>query len=153
MTQEEKQVLIKDLCARQPYGVIVNFTLGDISFNERVSSVFVDECSVQVCVKQGFLKCPLDGDSEIKLSQVKPYLRPMSSMTEEEEEEYDEMFSNARRIHCNCVYYDTVQEDDIPDFIDWLNEHYFDYRKTPDGKTLIESGLALEAKEGMYKTE
>lgn len=76
-----------------------------------------------------------------------PYLRPMSSMTEEEEDEYDSMFSNARRIYCNCEYYDTVQEDDIPDFIDWLNAHHFDYRG------LIEKGLALEAPVGMYKIE
>ena len=169
MTQEDKKILLKDLSARLPYGVIANFTLGDISFNERVSSVFVDECSVQVYVKQGFLKCPLDGDSEIKLSQVKPYLRPMSSMTAEEREEIevficDEWFvddDKATKVDsegfieflsnydCSGIYPEFCGQ-----YVDWLLSHHFDYRIDPStGKTLIESGLALEAPEGMYKID
>lgn len=165
MTQEEKQLLLKDLCARLPYKVIANFTLGDISFNERVSSVFVNECSVQVYVKQGFLKCPLDGDSEIKLSQVKPYLRPMSSMTKEELKELNDKYGNIAYFFIqDPPYYYGLQaqhEDigsiEISEFskiYDWLDAHYFDYRIVPStGKTLIESGLALEALKGMYKYE
>ena len=125
MTQEDKNLLLKDLCARLPYGV---------KFQGEDSNVYTLDAANYFTL-------------QVEDVVFKPYLRPMSSMTEEEEEEYDEMFSNARRIHCNCVYYDTVQEDDIPDFIDWLNEHHFDYRG------LIEKGLALEAPEGMYKTE
>ena len=68
------------------------------------------------------------------LSEVKPYLRPMSSMTEEEKAEYHSLCDSYYGI-----YFDTV------DSIDWLNAHHFDYRG------LIEKGLAIEAPEGMYK--
>ena len=147
MTQEEKELLLKDLCGRLPYGNSPKFTLGvfkwkdDEPVEREIDGTLYDRLYLQLCVYN------TDNMS------FKPYLRPMSSMTEEEEEEYDSMFSNARRIYCNCVYYDTVQEDDIPDFIDWLIEHHFDYRKTPDGKTMIEAGLAIEAPEGMYKID
>ena len=147
MTQEEKQLLIKDLCARLPYGVIVNFTLGDISFNERVSSVFVDERSVQVYVKHGFLKCPLDGDSEIKLSQVKPYLRPLSSMTEKENEELKYVIELELQALEGEEGHNTVGAAPAAFEVDFYNKHHFDYRG------LIEKGLALEAEDGMYKTE
>ena len=124
MTQEDKLLLLKDLCARLPYGVMMK----------------VSHLSHPIALDEFVLFTIKTGKEE-----GIPYLRPMSSMTEEEEDEYDSMFSNARRIYCNCEYYDTVQEDDIPDFIDWLNAHHFDYRG------LIEKGLALEAPEGMYE--
>ena len=127
MTQEDKRILLKDLCAMLPHYTMVLMGDGGV---ELLVSVNVD---TGIC--NGLKGLP------------KPYLRPMSSMTEEEEDEYDSMFSNARRIHCNCAYYDTVQEDDIPDFMDWLFEHHFDYRG------LIPMGLALEAPEGMYNKE
>ena len=63
---------------------------------------------------------------------VKPYLRPMSSMTEEEKGEYQAFFN-----------YDGVEYPE--EYIDWLNAHHFDYRG------LIEKGLALKASEGMYE--
>ena len=65
---------------------------------------------------------------------VKPYLRPMSSMTEEEKLEY-------------VIAWDSRQPYLPTEAMDWLNEYHFDYRD------LIEKGLALEAPEGMYKTE
>ena len=127
MTQEDKQLLLKDICARLPYGVKAH---GPNETDDTIWTLDYDS-NINVLVYVGW----------------RPYLRPMSSMTEEEEDEYDSMFSNARRIYCNCAYYDTVQEDDIPDFIDWLNAHHFDYRG------LIEKGLVLKAPEGMYKNE
>ena len=70
------------------------------------------------------------------IEEIKLYLRPMSSMTEEESTtyEYSFLYSNDLRIYAE-------------EYIDWLNAHHFDYRG------LIEKGLALEAPEGMYKTE
>ena len=141
MTAEEKQLLLKELCARQFYGTKV-LSPWEKDGPCELSAIDLTS-SRQIRVFEDWFK----------VEEVRPYLRPMSSMTEEEEDEYDSMFSNARRIYCNCVYYDTVQEDDIPDFIDWLLEHHFDYRKTPDGKTMIEAGLAIEAPEDMYKNE
>ena len=65
---------------------------------------------------------------------LRPYLRPLSSMTEEEKFMYFQL-SECKSIGGKA------------EFIDWLNAHHFDYRG------LIEKGLALEAPEGMYKTE
>ena len=70
-----------------------------------------------------------------RVDPIKPYLRPMSSMTAEEKEEYINLFEGMPF----CP--------DPISLLDWLNAHYFDYRD------LIEQGLALEAPEGMYKTE
>lgn len=64
---------------------------------------------------------------------AKPYLRPMSSMTDEEREEYKHLQTNYE-----FAYFDNAYS------IDWLNEHKFDYRGW------IEKGWALPAPEGMY---
>lgn len=129
MTNEEKQLLIKDLCARLPYGVIVHF-----------HDINVDDYDRQL-IGEDLDYIELDGRS------CKPYLRPISSMTEEEK--------NERNFYCGYKpYYEEedcgeryLTEYDMPDYIDWLNTHHFDYRG------LIPMGLALEAPEGMYKKE
>ena len=119
MTQEEKQLILKDLCARLPYGVICN--LYDV---EDANKKFqLKELSNLII-------------SAINLECIRPYLRPMSSMTEEEEDEY--MIARQKDI-AEAYIHATPQN-----AIDWLNEHHFDYRG------LIEKGLALEAPEGMY---
>ncbi len=69
--------------------------------------------------------------------QIRPYLRPMSSMTEEEKKELNNVLEFQYYSDDSCMCEST----------DWLNAHQFDYRG------LIPMGLALEAKEGMYKTE
>jgi len=113
MTNEEKQLLLIDLCGRLPYGVICN--LYDV---EDANKKFqLKELSNLII-------------SAVNSGCIKPYLRPMSSMTEEEYEEFG---------------YDVLRY--TPREFDWLNKHHFDYRR------LIEKGLALEAPKGMYKTE
>ena len=104
MTQEEKQLLLKDLRAGLSCCVIVRRTYYTLDI------IFDDHWT------------------------IKPYLRPMSSMTEEEWTEYESM----------C---DSFRGEEFCELIDWLNEHHFDFRN------LIRKGLALEAPEGMYKTE
>ena len=127
MTNEDKQLLIKDICARLPYGVrvkretitgsyaMVGFTLSLETFNELKVGIQEDRYSIKL------------------------YLRPMSSMSEEENIEYNEicLFNGASiALMSNVISsYETI---------DWLNAHHFDYRG------LIEKGLALEAPEGMY---
>lgn len=72
------------------------------------------------------------------------YLRPMSSMTEEEEKEYNQLCYNCQEqdsVDYNITELDRTQ---LIYVVDWLNAHHFDYRG------LIEKGLALEAPEGMY---
>ena len=118
MTNEEKQLLIKDLCARLPYHDLwVQYANKDwlaLGYgHERI------ELLPSVFSSVGG-PCPL-------IDEIKPYLRPMLSMTKEEKEEY---------INTFLVMWDAV---------DWLNAYHFDYRG------LIEKGLALEAPKDMYK--
>ena len=122
MTEEEKQLLLKDLCARLPYNVIVNKI-----FNGFEHGVYYLDLYKIAEIQ--------DGDPVI----IKPYLRPMSSMTEEEHEsiKYRYSFYGDSILHISEMF--TCGE-----VTDWLNEHHFDYRG------LIEKGLALEAPEGMY---
>ena len=149
MTQEEKQLLLKDICARIPYGLFCQAEDG----KGKLISV---ECSTGedlVYVDFGYPEAKEydlnEGDS------IKPYLRPMSSMTEEEKKEYESFFSTGE-YSCGGSLYGTEYEyiadspDDISQSIclfDWLDVHHFDYRG------LIEKGLALEAPEDMYKLD
>lgn len=111
MTQEEKELLLKDLCARLPYKVKVK------SSRRTTVTVLTTDIINDFC-----LGC-----------DVKPFLRPMSSMDGAEVSEY-------LSIVARCGYfYEPVE------LIDWLNSKHFDYRG------LIPKGLALEVPEGMYK--
>jgi ligand-binding SRPBCC domain-containing protein len=128
MTQEDKQLLLVDLCARLPYGVKVQHQhqdyLDEIQTIERITREYgiIETESVL-----GFV------------DDFKPYLRPMSSMTEAEKEEY--------RNECNKVLSMPFKINGPYPIVDWLNAHHFDHRG------LIEKGLAIEAPEGMYKTK
>ena len=125
MTQEEKTILLQDLCARSPYGVICTDSRhGD----SRITEInIVDE--IVYCY---------DFDEYVELNKIKPYLRPMSSMTPEEFEEYTKLIKPVvfNKIKVNIA---------SPESFDYLNKKMFDYRG------LIEKGLALEAPNDMYK--
>ncbi len=136
MTQEEKQLLLKDLCGRFPYGVMMKVT------PEGGGPGGVESYDIKLNIEL------LDAFSDFA-DAFKPYLRPMSSMTEEEKNDFGGYIHTQPITHqqgykgytVNCSHYYTVSE------IDWLNENHFDYR------WLIEKGLALEAPEGMYKND
>ena len=118
MTQEEKQLLIKDLSPRLPYGVIVSYQVGkNTPVNRVLTGKALDELMRGSYVDE-WLKC-----------SFKPYLRPMSSMTEEEK---------AFVYNGHIEFW--VRED-------YCNKHHLDYCG------LIEKGLAFEAPNGMYKDE
>ena len=129
MTQEDIQ-LLADLCARLPYGV----------------KVLIPECRQDIAtligaddkcfaVKYGStFYCPFH-------ISIKPYLRPISSMTVKEKNEFEEILEGYDES--NNPFDGFLFGSDT----DWLNRHYFDYRG------LIEKGLALEAPEGMYRIE
>lgn len=127
MTQEEKQLLFQDICSRLPYKVKIE-----------VNSCYIDNLigidNKTISTRRGI---------NYPINVIKPYLRPMSSMTEEEKKEHD--------FYCGYKPYDKnsgesyLTEYDMPNYMDWLNEHHFDYRK------LIEKGLAIEAPKEMYK--
>lgn len=74
------------------------------------------------------------------IASLKPYLRPLDSMTKEE---YDEYYDMSYCIRIQDVG-DTQMVYDAQILIDWLNAHHFDYRD------LIDNGLALVAPDGMY---
>lgn len=117
MTQEQKQLLLIDLCARLPYGIKCKLSADGVSLVE----------DLQLAGLSQFLYGRLD---------VIPYLRPISSMTAEEINEYENFIAN--------------EKDDLIRFCNELvfyNTHHLDYRG------LIKMGLALEAPEDMYKTE
>ena len=126
MTQEDKQLLLKDLCAKLPYGVIVKLPHPYEEFKASIKAIN-PERGIVYYEKYGVKGSPLFDTS---IWRVKPYLRPISSMTEKEWKEYHSL-----------RYCDTSNADRV----DFLNSHHLDYRG------LIEKGLALEAPEGMYK--
>lgn len=138
MTQEDKQLLLKDLCARLPYG----FTIHRYSDNRDITFEpnELDEFAHFLEYSEG--------------EEFKPYLRPLSSMTEKEQHEYDNLRLDNLALPKVHLYYPMRWHTMDYLHVDWLNERHFDYRIDPStGKTLIESGLALEALKGMYKTE
>ena len=125
MTQEEKQLLLRDLCGRLRYGVTVHAT---IDGDNTLSGIYNDRV---------FTTCEEpDKHNDYPVECIKPYLRPMSSMTEEEENELT-------RIAVLGGYNNSVFNSFV--VVDWLNAHHLDYRG------LIEKGLALEAPADMYK--
>jgi len=134
MTQEEKELLLKDLCGRLSYRVIVHHP--DYDEPECLDTIFTPDAW-----NEGGIMCTVDDswDSPRDIICCKPYLRSMSSMTKEERQEYNEYLFHGASIG---LMSNTATAYEL---IDWLNAHHFDYRG------LIEKGLALEALEGMYK--
>jgi hypothetical protein len=106
MTQEHKNILLKDLCTRLPYGVKVEYE----------NKVFDLE---HVCPMYEEVKLDIPETWTLNVEEVKPYLIPMSSMTEEQKKEYKRTCTLAS--------------------LDWLNKNHFDYRG------LIPLGLAIDA--------
>ena len=141
MTNEEKDLALKDFCARLPYWI--NVLTKD---NDKGHIIGVDDTENGVFV----VHIIEDGDSytcDKSIEDFKPYLRSMSSMTEEEKKEAISL-GISRAISGNKKIFDgfgNVGAERQIKGLDWLNSHYFDYRG------LIEKGLALEAPKDMYK--
>ena len=132
MTQEEeKNLLLKDLCTRLPYGVRYRH----FTWNDEYGETYI-AAQIYSINTDGYVKNCHD-DETVYIDKVRPYLFPLSSMTEEQKKEYQYI---TERWMNDPVY-------SISDSIDWLNKNHFDYRG------LIEKGLALEAPKEMYKTE
>jgi len=131
MTQEDKELLFQDLCCRLPYGVKVS--IQDITGKYRtITERVFDTYAIQFINNNNIL--------------IKPYLRPMSSMTEEEKKEVCSLNGISlielnERVKWKNMY---IKAYTIETF-DYFNTKHLDYRG------LIEKGLALEAPKGMYK--
>lgn len=124
MTQEDKNILLKDLCARLPYHPKINI------YNDSWEGCQIGEFDNELwCHHIEAFNCDR--------IEIKPYLRPMDSMTADEEKEFLSLGSGLAYKH-NQVVYNTDQ-------IDWLLKNHIDYRG------LIKKGLALKAPDGMYR--
>lgn len=127
MTQEEKELLLNDLSARLPYGV-------KCQIQEDEDTYIGTLCRIEIDNKNGhlldFAETISGLDCQVYLSEIKPYIFPLSSMTEEQYIEYTDMgYSVTERWWSTANYHQ----------IEWLNKNHFDYRG------LIEKGLALDA--------
>ena len=124
MTQEQKELLLKDLCARLSYGVKC-----DIGDNKpyTLNRIEIDNNNGHLL---DFIEMKDGLDMQVYLSEVKPYLFPLSSMTEEQKEEYD--------LICSMSMFD-MSESDAMKLIDWFHKNHIDYRG------LIPMGLAIDA--------
>lgn len=132
MNQEDKELLLRDLCGRLPYGVkcIVKSDgyIGVISSIESQYGVVTFD----------------DGRQE-EICDIKPYLFPLSSMTEEQKNELRKIIYVETEIICNQLKTNNYGiEDGKYHFnsilqVDWLNKNHFDYRG------IIEKGLAIDA--------
>ena len=127
MTQEDKELLLKDLCTRLPYGVKASFF--DV---EKDYISIIEGIDIYKFIKD-------DSGMESEISDVKPYLFPLSSMTEEQKEEIEDKLifpSNSNGGWIEILYNDKYN---IPFWlIDFCNKNHFDYRG------LIEKGLAID---------
>lgn len=142
MTQENKEFLLQDLCGRLLYGVKCKVWYNDKTLNIKCTGIDFYTNIVN-------LDIPEDDNAKVYIDNIKPFLFPLSSMTEEQKKELDKKFnvigiySNNILIHYHSQgYWDTDLEVDFQDWlwlINWLNKNHFDYRG------LIEKGLAVNA--------
>lgn len=152
MTNEDKNLLFKDLCARLAYGVklqwfdeivdlwriSIDHNQNLVSFKNKIDPYAHDEihCGYQGCTITVAPEC------------VKPYLRPMSSMTDEELQEIKsiDLFGTDIEYNTKGVIetYGRITIEELNAFFNWLLSHHFDIHG------LVKKGLALEAPEGMY---
>lgn len=116
MTREDRQLLIQDLCGRLPYRV-------KLKVREWKTPIEL------TTIKHNVLSDDYIINENYKLDDIKSYLRPMSSITEEEKLEL-----STSLIYANMIDNTRVQ-------IDWFNAHHFDYRG------LIPKGLAISTEE------
>lgn len=139
MTREHKHLLLITLCGMLPYGVVALKTYKEGSKTmESTSLTETDDIDMLLGTVE---------DMEEAHYTIRPYLRPMSSMTEEEFKKWRKLVDLRREPTKDIFDTAILSFKNIDEVTDWLNSHHFDYRG------LIEKGLALEAPEDMYKTE
>lgn len=126
MTQEDKELLLKDLCCRLPYGVLIqdDYLVDDEMFlpvaeTDRLVDIDVDEELLMT-----------NGGSTYHIDEVKPYLFPLSTdFTVDQRVEYSKTLVIFDESHCSQT----------SETYDWFNKNHIDYRG------LIEKGLAVDA--------
>ena len=139
MEKEDKELLLRDLGARLPYKVKVFYE-------------YVDELDNKTYGYSLTLNTWCINELVAEKATIKPYLRPMSSMTEEELYEVQKILGKEVKILDDFIYIvDSSRKRfsflELQAIFDWLNAHHLDYRG------LIPIGLAIEAPVDMYKID
>lgn len=124
MTENAKDLLLRDLCARLPYGVKIESADENIITLEGI--ILPNHYST------------INGVYSFDSYPMKPYLFPLSSMTEEQKKEYDSIIYHNVELHWDR-YYDVIDIDWYEVLHDFYNKNHFDYRG------LIPMGLANDA--------
>ena len=142
MTQEDKELLVKDLCARLPYGVKAKVLVEDILRYDYTTSKEGGVINGIENLNDGLfvIKCSEDG-YVLSYDEFKPYLFPLSSMTDKQKVEYNSL-RDLVPTEQQCEVGNLLGDFEFVDnwrSIDYLNANHFDYRG------LIEKGLAIDA--------
>lgn len=135
MTQKDKELLLRDLCARLPYGVVIqekclehDETFFPYAENNKVVNIDVHEDLVIT-----------GGGSWYYIEDIKPYLFPMLSMTEEQKSFFENKHIEADDYLGIIAPFSLVDCEEWDEVFCWLNKNHFDYRG------LIPIGLAIDA--------
>ena len=163
MKQENKDLLLQDLCSRLPYGVKVSVNQSQLqNYDSKWKNWGFEEEPEEidsVSIYGVTFGCMDISDGIIGFEFIKPYLFPLSNMTEEQKKEFKEIskceykIRNYGEFDSEGVYLIEIgsyeYEHDINtaieefyfnhEIINWLNKNHFDYRG------LIEMGLAIDA--------
>lgn len=137
MKPEDKDLLLKDLCSRLPYGVKVKTYIQE---PYTLKGLFETEYNgiVGCLLSKHPYKDKSPKTTSYPLSEFKPYLFPLSSMTEEQKKEYDSIIYREVELHCER-YYDVIDVDCYEELHDFYHKNHIDYRN------LIGKGLAIDA--------
>ena len=146
MTQENKDLLLKDLCSRLPYGVKIALKNNGAYHHENIAK----RGDVTIEILKGFNgnyfsirhTNPLDWDwydDDIDIEDIKPYLFPLSSMTDEQKEELNVLFDLDVEVAITHIKNDTPNFFTGLNRLNWFIKHHFDIYG------LIPMGLAIDA--------
>ena len=137
----DKELLLKDLCARLPYGIKFLRESWNFETDQELSVIEV----LEDIDKDGYI----NNTKVYKVEDIKPYLFPLSSMTEEQKKEISKRYKlhNYYGLYIEITnhsegYWDDDNSCNLQDYlwlVDWFNKNHFDYRG------LIEKGLAIDA--------
>lgn len=133
MKHEDKQLLLKDLCARLPYHVRLKVWLKDGTTEEG----FLD-------LEHNYADVLRDTFYYNKIIDIKPYLRPMSSMTKDEKSKFYDICTTLAEDKCHFIMEGFIDSNFMLEKFSYLDSIHVDYRG------LIPMGLAIEAPKGMY---
>jgi len=139
LSKEEKELLLKDLCARAPYGVKVQYN-NNIYNIDYISPIYEE------------VKLDIPDNYTVMAFEVKPYLRSMRSITEQELHEVQEILGKGIEVHIDFISIvdssiKALSYLELQALFDWLNKNMFDYLG------LVRRGLAVKAPRDMYKNK